>query len=378
MQDVAPDETLQVPPSPALPVLLHPFRGLRLAPRAVGDPAAVRSLARPDRDIERRIRQWERSGRLSRSPEPALYVHEYTSQGITVRGLVGAIDLTTRATGPEDRALFPHEAVHTAQSRDLARRMDGLAINPAPILLVHRAHPTLRALLRAVVARTPDWEYDDRGQQHHRIWSVTDPADWEEVNRRLARTRLLIADGHHRYAAYLIQQEAHPGTGWDRGLVMVVDQDDTPLFLGPIHRTLDGTTLPLLEETVRQVRGTIVVPTGRDEALELLSPDTWVATDGASWLSVTDPEAPDRRSAVQHLHDLVLPRLPGSPDVQFHHSAEAALNGASAGQVCVLLPAPDVALLERIVYAGRLLPEKATSFQPKPSIGALMRSPEHD
>jgi hypothetical protein len=33
-----------------------------------------------------------------------------------------------------------------------------------------------------------------------------------------------------------------------------------------------------------------------------------------------------------------------------------------------------VALVERIVAADRLLPEKATSFQPKPSLGVLMRS----
>ena len=40
----------------------------------------------------------------------------------------------------------------------------------------------------------------------------------------------------------------------------------------------------------------------------------------------------------------------------------------------MLLPAPEVDLVLRIAAADRLLPEKATSFQPKPSLGVLIRS----
>ncbi|UUZ58994.1 hypothetical protein [Nocardioides sp. B-3] len=42
--------------------------------------------------------------------------------------------------------------------------------------------------------------------------------------------------------------------------------------------------------------------------------------------------------------------------------------------VAVLLPAPDFAAVRDPVNHGGLLPEKATSFQPKPSTGVLMRS----
>ena len=38
------------------------------------------------------------------------------------------------------------------------------------------------------------------------------------------------------------------------------------------------------------------------------------------------------------------------------------------------MPAPEFADVLRIAEAGRLLPEKATSFQPKPSVGVLIRS----
>ena len=40
----------------------------------------------------------------------------------------------------------------------------------------------------------------------------------------------------------------------------------------------------------------------------------------------------------------------------------------------MLLPAPEFDQVRDLIRAGGLLPEKATSFQPKPSLGVLMRS----
>ena len=38
------------------------------------------------------------------------------------------------------------------------------------------------------------------------------------------------------------------------------------------------------------------------------------------------------------------------------------------------MPAPEFGDVLRIAASGQLLPEKATSFQPKPSVGVLIRS----
>ena len=37
------------------------------------------------------------------------------------------------------------------------------------------------------------------------------------------------------------------------------------------------------------------------------------------------------------------------------------------------MPAPDLDQVQRVVISGGLLPEKATSFQPKPSLGSFIR-----
>src|SRR3990170_7290319 len=124
------------PPYVGRPLHLATFRGVRLSPRRVGDPSSGRLLARPYRTVAARISQWQERGQLPPDDEPAVYLHEYSSAGMTVRGLVGALDISHRASGPEDRAVLPHEGIHPTQADELADRMTELALNPAPILLV--------------------------------------------------------------------------------------------------------------------------------------------------------------------------------------------------------------------------------------------------
>ena len=96
-------------------------------------------------------------------------------------------------------------------------------------------------------------------------------------------------------------------------------------------------------------------------------------TDGETWYAVA-PHALDREAAVSWLHDHVLPRLPAPPPrLEHHHTVEDALTATSPAAPAVLLPSPDFAQVKALVESGGLLPEKATSFQPKPSLGVIMR-----
>jgi uncharacterized protein (DUF1015 family) len=361
------------PPSVGRPLRLLPFRGWRLTPGRIGDPATARLFARPYRDVGERLDRWREAGQLLEDAEPAVYVHEYTSGGLTVRGLVGALDISHRAATTDERAVIPHEGIHPDQVTDLAHRMSSWQLNPAPILLVHRGPAGVRAVVDKTLASAPRLEYVDRSDQQHRLWRVTEAGDVEALNDALATSRALIADGHHRYAAYLRMQQEQPGGPQDRGLVMLVDQADTPLFLGAIHRVLLGVTLMELRDACPPAAEYATVPAG--DAFAALAQDTLIVTDGDSWARISLTLTPDR-AAVEVLHDDLLPPL-GLPDrrVAYHHSVEEALARVRGTRgVAVLMPAPDFDLVVRVAQAGRLLPEKATSFQPKPSIGVLIRS----
>lgn len=366
------------PPYVAGPLRLLPFRGLMLTPARVGNPTTGRAFARPYRDVSARLLRWQSRGYVSHDPLPALYLHEYTSAGMTVRGLVGALDVSRRATRPADRAVLPHEGIHPAQADDLADRMAEMELNPAPILLVHRGTDRLRDVLATVAQAEPQHAFTDRSEQQHRIWAIRDAATLATIADELADGRALIADGHHRYAAYLRLQRRQAGSlsgtaPTDYGLAMLVDQGATPLFLGPIHRTLAGTSLDHLRDAVLSV-GLSYEERPQADAVAALSPHRLAATDGDRWAVVTlDPGL--REAAVETLHRRIVPALPHGPSaLSYHHSVDEALGAARQQSVSVLMPAPSVDLVLEIAEADRLLPEKATSFQPKPSLGVLIRS----
>ena len=362
-----------IPPYVGRPLRLAPFHGVRLSPRRIGDPSSGRLFARPYRAVAARLAQWQERGQLRRDEEPAVYLHEYTAGGLTVRGLVGALDISHRAVGPEDRAVLPHEGIHPVQADELADRMTELALNPAPILLVHRAPPEVREIVHQVAAGPPVDDFVDRNDQRHRIWPIREPELLARLDRALATSQALIADGHHRYAAYLRMQRRTPGGPNDRGLAMLVDQEDTPLFLGPIHRVLTGAGLDDLAAAA-EVVGAGFDLVDRAGAVHALGPATLAATDGRRWATVK-LHVPEDRAAVELLHEDLVPALPRGPQrIEYHHSVDATLGRLRRDSVAVLMPAPDVDLVLRIAAEDRLLPEKATSFQPKPSVGVLIRS----
>ncbi len=359
------------PPRVARPLRLLPFRGLSLAATRIGDPASARAFARPYRDVTARFQRLERRGQVTHDDAPAVYLHEYTAGGITVRGLVGALDISRPAATWDDVAVLPHEGIHPAQADELADRMAQMELNPAPILLVHRGPAEGRDLLQRVQKRPPYLDFTDRGRQQHRVWAIRDPAELATLEAALAPSRALIADGHHRFAAYHRLRQQHPGAATDLGLAMLVDQDDTPLFLGAIHRVLSGVTLDALRATGRAT----YEETSAEAAVAALRPDVLAATDGRRWATLSLDLAADR-AAVEELHEELIPALRRAPSViGYHHTVEDALAAVRrrAG-VAVLMPAPDFSLVLRIASADRVLPEKATSFQPKPSVGVLIRS----
>jgi len=357
----------------ARPLRLGPFRALMLAPSRIGAQASARSFARPYRDVAARFAAWQRSGQVTHDADRALYLHEYTTSGITIRGLVGVLDLTRNAATRDEIAVFPHEGVHPAQATELADRMAEMAMNPAPILLTHRAPASLRDLLGVIRTGQADHQFTDRSGQYHRVWAIRDDSALAAIREEVAGVRALIADGHHRYAAYGRLRAEHPdlAPATDAGLAMLVDQDDTPLFLGAIHRIVGGLTL----DDLKGLGSTVRPAPGPQEAVAALAASTLVATDGRDWATIALPIAGDRL-AVEILHEDVLPALAASwSGIGYAHSVDEALSAvARRGGLAILMPVPDFADVLRVAEHGRLLPEKATSFQPKPSVGVLIRS----
>lgn len=347
------------------PFLLRPFRALRLAHSHVGDPVSHRIFARPYRSVPGRLREWRKHRRLKLDSDPALYIHEYTSAGVSIRGIVALLDLDGAG-----HTVVPHEAVHQEQVNQLSDRMEEMALNPAPILLVHQGPEAVRDIISETTRGEPHLVYTDRGDQLQRIWRITDAESIRAVVDSAAGSRTLIADGHHRFAAARRLHALHPDSGWARTLVMVIDEADTPLQLCAVHRTVRRMSLAAAEERSRTSGGVLRRHSTSHEALAKLG-SALVLHDGHEWATLT-PARPEGL-LVSWLHERLLPDWGVDEDrLGFHHSAGEAIIRAGQG-LTVLLPAPTFEQVYTIAQSGRLLPQKATSFQPKPHLGVLMR-----
>ncbi|WP_062215091.1 DUF1015 family protein [Streptomyces sp. NBRC 109706] len=409
---------------------LAPFHAVRYQPRRVADLAAVTSppydvVVKPDglhrletaephnvvrlilpkgadhRAAARRLRHWRASGVLTADPRPGLYVYEQRRGPDTVlqRGLLGTLALTP----PESGLVLPHEDVMPEVVAERAALTRATAANLEPLLLSYRGEPEGPAA-HAVDAATegePLLATTTPNGIEHRIWAIHDPARQAAVNAELAHHRALIADGHHRWATARRLNEEHRGTPpWDRTLVLLVDTARFPLRVQAIHRVLPwlppaaavdrlagafrvrpirATPLPDALETLRTTAGPAFLLAGQDE-------ECWHLLDRPAPELIERTVPHDRPPLWRGLDATVLhavllnglwrprPEDTGPTNPRYLHDAPSALAQArqSGGSAVLLRPVAE-ATVRQLAEAGVTMPQKSTSFGPKPASGLVLR-----
>ena len=449
---------------------LKPFRGIRYAPERVGDIGAVTSppydvigsgvlgslLAESPYNIvrlilpgpetggppgasvagalaARRLGEWLGSGALVRDPSPAIYVYEQNGSSLLQRGLIGLV----RVGEPSAAGIFPHEAVMPGPVAGRRSLMRETRANLEPIFLVYNGEAgsggdrgtaglTASRLVDQTAERSePLFEAVTADGVTHRLWRITDPATLSAMAADLAGRTAMIADGHHRYAAYRELREemraaGHaPGPG-DYGLAFLVDADSYPPRLGAIHRVIPGLNA---KEAARRAAEAFTVRElpddfgaamaalaeaglaeaggaeaggdggrdggedgGRDggHAFALAGPEGyWLLTrpDGARLAAVMPAGTSPRWRALDAavLRELLLADLWGiednERDVAVSHDASEAVRAAreASGTAVLCNPVPFTAVRD-IAADGECVPRKSTSFGPKPRTGLVLRT----
>jgi uncharacterized protein (DUF1015 family) len=406
------------------------------------DPHNVVRLILPSRDpgrpgeeyhdAARLLGDWQRDGILVAGDEPALYVYEQRLTGmagrgrVLQRGLIGAVRLA-----PGDaRIVLPHEDVMPGPVRGRRQLMEATQANLEPIFLLYegglsegglpegglpergqsregRSSRATRVAGQVADTETPVLSADTGDGIRHTLWAVTDPAALAEIAADLAPRQALIADGNHRYAAYLQMQADRRAAGdgpgpWDYGLALLVDGDAFPPEIGAIHRVLPG--LPPAEAVERAKGGFSVraMPGGTAAVPAVLEALTAAGRDGPAFLVagqgqahlLTDPDpvqleaampadrsAAWRRLSTAVLQEFLLAALWGIQDDEqgvrvVHHDADRAIAQADAapGGTAVIGNPLRAADVYAVAAGGERLPRKSTSFAPKPRTGLILRS----
>ena len=438
-------------PGPA-GLALAPFRGVRYAPDRVsglaevtsppydviGQEAAQQLLDADPHNVVRLIlprehpgypgeeyhdaavllREWRRDGVLVADEQPALYVYEQrrgrpgrTGPEVLQRGLIGAL----RLAPPSARIVLPHEDVMPGTVRGRRQLMEATEANLEPIFLLYDGGADSAATrLAAQVAASTQPLASARTSDgiQHTLWALTDPAQLAAIAADLAPRQALIADGNHRYAAYLQMQAdaqmqagstaatAPGGSPYDYGLALLVDATAFPPQIGAIHRVLPGLAPRNAVEqakaafSVRAIGGPGQLPAALDalDAAGRAGSAFLVAGQGQIHL-LTDPDpvqaeavmpagksAQWRQLSTAILQELLLAHVWGIPDdeasvrVVHHDAARAVALADRSGGTAVLCNPLTAADVYAVAAEGDRLPRKSTSFAPKPATGMVLRS----
>ncbi len=365
----------------------------------------------PYQDAAADLGHWLADGILAADPAPALYVYEQaTGPAVLQRGLIGALGLVPYSAG----VVQPHENVMPGPVAGRRQLMEATQANLEPIFLLYQnGNGVAAGLVDSVADGSPPLaEAMTPDSVRHRLWAITDPAELAAIAADLAPHTALIADGHHRYAAYLeVQQrlrQAGAGPGpWDRGLALLVDSAAYPPQVGAIHRVVDGLVpetaarLAAAAFTVRELPGAAGDVPAMLRELDAACENAVafvLAGHGRAWL-LSDPDPGQLRAAVPDqpgelwqrvggtvMADLLFARIWGVMDDErcvqaFHDPAEAVraaddlagYAGCSGGGTAVLCCPMSPAQVYQVAALGRRVPRKSTSFGPKPRTGLVLR-----
>ena len=354
------------------------------------------------------LAEWMSDGVLIRDRMPSLYLYEQQNGSGRQRGIIGLVGLGT----PDAAGILPHENVMPGPVAGRRQLMAATEANLEPIFLVYDGTqpgngPTATQVTDEVAqTQTPLLSMRTEDGVTHKLWRLADPAGLEAIAADLACRRALIADGHHRYAAYLeLQAEMRAlgrGAGpWDYGLAFLVDSAASPPRLGAIHRVLPGLAPARAAELARAAFTVQELPPGTDQAAALArlseggrAGNAFLLAGGSgdlAWYLLSGPDpvqvaaamppgaSPHWRGLDASVMQQLLLRLWGITDNEqdvliSHDAAEAVSQAAETGGTAVLLnPVPFDAVRE-IAEHGEQVPRKSTSFGPKPRTGLVLRT----
>jgi uncharacterized protein (DUF1015 family) len=372
-----------------------------------GDNPSDNVYVRASRDLG----EWVKAGVLVSEAQPAIYPYyqEYEVPGQRGlrkqrRGFIALLRLEDYAA----RVVHRHEETLSGPKADRLELLKATHAHCGQIFLLY-SDPAgkVENLLAAHASAQPWEEATDEYGTRHTVWRVNDSKTIDEVAGAMRETKLVIADGHHRYETALAYRQHCRDLGLhDRRaefvMVTLIRMETPGLTILPTHRLVhslasfewrkfasDARAIFDWEEVAADgvANGwavgflTRLAAAGREQPtlgayagsgkLALLRLRGDFDLDGA----LADLSPTLRRLDVVLLHRLALERLLGidrqavreERNLSYYREMELAAEQVEKGkgQVAFLLNPTPVEAVRDNALAGCAMPQKSTDFYPK-------------
>ncbi len=211
------------------------------------------------------LNNWIHEGVLRFDTQPAVYFYmqDYDLENgsrLTRKGFIALCKLESFASGK----IAPHEMTHKKQIDDRLMLLRASQANLSPIFSLYSdPEMTINETFMEKHQDDPLLDTTDEDNVRHRFYRVTDPEALALAVQVLSEKKLLIADGHHRYATALAyRNEMRKLTGnssgqapFDYVMMYFTNTHDKGLTILPSHRllhSLENFEMPLFLEKLRE------------------------------------------------------------------------------------------------------------------------------
>ena len=139
-----------------------------------------------------------RDGVLIQDAAPRYYVYRQQMGSQIQTGIVGVMS----AAEYDEGKIKKHELTRKDKEEDRIRHVDTVNAQTGPVFISYLTRPRINAIVDAVTAGGPVYDFTAEDGIKHTAWVVEDKERVEELKKEFAAVdALYIADGHHRAAA---------------------------------------------------------------------------------------------------------------------------------------------------------------------------------
>jgi uncharacterized protein (DUF1015 family) len=363
-----------------------------LGQRQSGDGATDNVYARATASF----RDWRASGVLRQDAQPSVYryTQKFTVPGSKTlaerQGYIALGKLEDYSAG----VVFRHELTHSGPKADRLDLLRATRTHFEQIFLLYEDSGGVEELVQSDAAA--DIEVTDEYGVLHRVWKVSDPAVIASLQEQMRDKKLVIADGHHRYETALAYRNENPGDGAAEFVMMTCINMHSPgLKILATHRVLRnvaGFDAGALIDKARTA-GWQVTPCAslawlKEEFASQRPTLVRIGVVGNGAIHLLERKRREGELDVPILHQEILGELMGIDEDavrdERHIKYVRGIDAAAAevmqhgAQVAFLLEQTPIDDMARVAFAGGVMPQKSTYFQPKLATGLVMARIEPD
>ncbi|MBR1889045.1 MAG: DUF1015 domain-containing protein [Alloprevotella sp.] len=145
------------------------------------------------------FRKFQQEGWLVQDAEEKYYIYAQTMNGKTQYGLVVCCHIDDYF----NNVIKKHELTRRDKEEDRMKHVFATNANMEPVFLAYKDDAQLEALINKYTAQEPEYDFiAPIDGFRHQLWTISDVADEKTITSAFANMdALYIADGHHRSAA---------------------------------------------------------------------------------------------------------------------------------------------------------------------------------